>query len=281
MRTLRFILCDVFSERPLAGNPLAVFTDARALDAVTMQAIARETNLSETVFVQSPQAGGHARLRIFTPRVEVPFAGHPTLGSAFVLGGPLQAELVNLETGVGTIPVRLTREGATISFGWMEQRVPSVAAVADPSEILAALGVAASELPVLQYDNGLRHVFVVLPSADAVAALEPDFRRLARATTDCVNVLAVAGTNVKTRTFAPAAGVDEDPATGSAAGPLALHLARHGRVPFNETLEITQGAEIARPSTLYATAHGSAEKVERIEVGGSAVIVGRGELRIP
>jgi trans-2,3-dihydro-3-hydroxyanthranilate isomerase len=281
MRTLRFILCDVFSERPLAGNPLAVFTDARALDAVTMQAIARETNLSETVFVQSPQAGGHARLRIFTPRLEVPFAGHPTLGSAFVLGGPLQAELVNLETGVGTIPVRLTREGATISFGCMEQRVPSVAFVTDPSEILAALGVAASELPVLQYDNGLRHVFVVLPNADAVAALEPDFHRLARATTDCVNVLAAAGTNVKTRTFAPAAGVDEDPATGSAAGPLALHLARHGVVPFNETLEIAQGAEIARPSTLYATAYGSAENVERIEVGGSAVIVGRGELRIP
>src|SRR5690606_32531898 len=145
MRALRYTLCDVFTDRPLAGNQLAVFTDARGLDSELMQSIAREMNLAETVFVQEPQAGGHARLRIFTPTREVPFAGHPTLGGAFVLGGPLQLERLQLETGSGTVPVRLEREGPRVVFGWMEQPVPKRRVYDDASDLLALLGLSGSE----------------------------------------------------------------------------------------------------------------------------------------
>jgi len=281
VRSLRYVLCDVFTDTPLTGNALCVFTDARALSADTMQAIAREMNLSETVFVLRPEASGQAKIRIFTPARELAFAGHPTLGSAFVLGGPLQAEVVRLETGVGVIPVRLEREGATIVFGWMEQRVPTRRTFEASGELLAALGLARAELPIVEYDNGARHVFVLVDSDETVRKLTPDLGRLSRLAELGVNVFAVSSTQVKTRMFAPSLGVPEDPATGSAAGPLALHLALHSLASFGTTLEIHQGAEIARPSTLYATVHGSADRVERVEVGGAAVITGRGELRIP
>jgi len=277
---LRYVLCDVFTERPLAGNPLAVFTDARSLSAETMQAIARETNLSETVFVLPPAAGGHAKIRIFTPRAELNFAGHPTLGSAFVLGGPLQTDVVQLETGVGIIPVRLEREAATVVFGWMQQRVPAVRAFEREAELLAALGVQRSLVPVLCYNNGAQHLFVVVESFDAVHALKPRFQRLADLTDVTVNVSAVAGSRVKTRAFAPSHGINEDPATGSAAGPLAVHLAEHGLAEFGELLSIEQGAEVQRPSELRAVVSGTRGSVSQVEVGGAAVIVGRGELRV-
>lgn len=281
MRNLRYVLCDVFTDTPLTGNALAVFTDARGLPEPTMQAIAREMNLSETVFVLAPEAGGHAKIRIFMPKRELPFAGHPTLGSAFVLGGPLQAEVVRLETGVGVIPVRLEREGAKISFGWMEQRVPTWQPFTRERELLAALGVARSELPILESDNGARHVFVVVDSEETVRTLKPDLARLAELADAGVNVCAVSdGGKVKTRMFAPGHGVNEDAATGSAAGPLAVHLMRHGAVAFGETVEIRQGAEIARPSRLFARVEGTAAEVRTVEVGGEAVIVGRGELKI-
>src|SRR5256714_2137979 len=125
MRSLRYVLVDVFTDTPLQGNQLAVFTDARALDDAAMQALAKETNLSETVFVLPPEGDGEVRIRIFTPETELPFAGHPVLGSAFVLGQPLQRTVIRLETGVGVIPVELEREGARIVFGRMQQRVPT------------------------------------------------------------------------------------------------------------------------------------------------------------
>jgi trans-2,3-dihydro-3-hydroxyanthranilate isomerase len=280
MRLLRYVLCDVFTERPLTGNPLAVFTDARSLTSESMQALAREMNLSESVFVLPPASGGHAKLRIFTPRSELNFAGHPTLGSAFVLGGPLQAEVVRFETGVGIIPVRLEREGAKIAFGWMQQRVPAVRAFEREGELLAALGVERSLTPILCYNNGANHLFVVLDSFGAVAALKPRLERIAEITDLTVNVSAVDGDRIKTRAFAPAHGIAEDPATGSAAGPLVVHLAEHGLAPFGEYMSIEQGAEIQRPSELRAIVRGERGHVSEVEVGGAAVVIGRGELRI-
>jgi trans-2,3-dihydro-3-hydroxyanthranilate isomerase len=280
MQTLRYVICDVFTDRALSGNPLAVFTDARALDADTMQALAREMNLSETVFVLRPEAGGHARLRIFTPTRELPFAGHPTLGAAFVLGGPLQRSNLRLETGAGIIPVDLEREGPRIVFGWMQQPAPKVSAFTDKSALFAALGVEGSLLPVEHYDLGPKHVFVMLESEVAVADVSPNFVALARVADAGFNVFAGSGKRYKSRAFAPRHGVPEDPATGSAAGPLALHLLRHGRIAAGDEIEITQGVEIGRPSKLYARVHGTAAAVERIDVGGSAVIVGRGEFQL-
>jgi trans-2,3-dihydro-3-hydroxyanthranilate isomerase len=139
-----------------------------------------------------------------------------------------------------------------------------------------------SELPVELYDNGVPHVYVCLGSEDEVARLRPDLNRLSGLSDVVgVNCFAGSGSRWKTRMFAPSSGVAEDPATGSAAGPLALHLARHGRIDFGDEIEISQGAEVGRPSKLFARADGTAEKVERIEVGGSAVVVARGEFRLP
>jgi trans-2,3-dihydro-3-hydroxyanthranilate isomerase len=278
VRTFRYVVVDVFTDVPLAGNQLAVFTDARDLTTDDMQALARETNFSETVFVLPPtNPEADVRLRIFTPAVELPFAGHPTLGAAFVLGGPLSKIVIRLETGAGVIPVELEREGPRIVFGSMEQPIPTFEPVADPTPIFAALGVSGSGLPVERYDLGPGHVYVELGSAEEVAAVQPDLGALARATPDGVNCFARDGQRWKTRMFAPNHGVAEDPATGSAAGPLAVHLARHGRIVFGERIEIKQGAEINRPSTLYAEAHGSAEEIQRVVVGGCAVTVARGQ----
>jgi trans-2,3-dihydro-3-hydroxyanthranilate isomerase len=274
---LRYVVADVFTGEPLAGNQLAVFTDARDLDGATMQRLAREMNFSESVFVLPPEQGGHVRLRIFTPAVEVLFAGHPCLGAAFVLAGPLQLGTIRLETGNGIVPVHLERDDARIVFGRMEQPLPTIKPYAAAAELLAALGVERSELPVEVYDNGLPHVYVCLGSPEAVAALRPDFQALGRLPAVLgVNCIAGSGTRWKTRMFAPAGGVPEDPATGSAAGPLAVHACRHGRAEWGAELEISQGVEIGRPSMLFARAIGSDGALERVEVGGSAVIVARG-----
>ena len=282
MRTLRYVVVDVFTDRPLAGNQLAVFTDARGVDSELMQDLAREMAFSETVFVLPAEVGGTARIRIFTPALELPFAGHPTLGSAFVLAGPLQLPEIALETGAGIVPVRLQREEGRIAFGWMSQPVPTVQPYPNEAALLEAVGVERSELPIELYDNGMRHLYVTLASEEQVAGVKPDLGRLAELGGDTgVSCFAGSGTRWKTRMFAPGGGVAEDPATGSAAGPLALHLARHGRIAFGEEIRLSQGAELKRPSTLYARVEGSAERVEAVEVGGSAVIVARGEFKLP
>ncbi len=282
MPTLRYVVVDVFTEKPLEGNQLAVFTDARELDEPLMQRLAREINFSETVFVLPAEGDGHARIRIFTPTIEVPFAGHPTLGTAFVLAAPMQLGEIRLETARGVIPVTLERDGGRIVFGRMAQPIPTVEPYAAAEELVAALGVEGSQLPVELYDNGIQHVYVALESKEAVAELSPDLRTLARLPAVIgINTFAGEGTSWKTRMFAPGDGVPEDPATGSAAGPLALHLARHGRIAFGDEIEISQGVEIGRPSTLFARVSGSADAVEAVEVGGSAVVVARGEFRLP
>jgi trans-2,3-dihydro-3-hydroxyanthranilate isomerase len=282
MTDFRYVVCDVFTDTPFQGNQLAVFTDARALDGETMQSLAREINYSESTFVLPAEDGGHAKIRIFTPVHEMRFAGHPTLGTAFVLAGPLQLVEIRLETLAGIVPVRLERDENRIVFGRMEQPLPTVRPYDAEAELLSAVGVKRSGLPVELYDNGVPHVYVCLGSEDEVARLRPDLNRLSGLSDVVgVNCFAGSGSRWKTRMFAPSSGVAEDPATGSAAGPLALHLARHGRIDFGDEIEISQGAEVGRPSKLFARADGTAEKVERIEVGGSAVVVARGEFRLP
>jgi len=281
VRRFRYVVVDVFTDVPLAGNQLAVFTDARDLTSEEMQSLAREMNISETVFVLPKQGEGHVRIRIFTPTDELPFAGHPVLGTAFVLGMPLQLTAIGLETGAGMVVVELEREGARIAFGRMTQPIPAWKPFEREDELLAALAVERSELPVEEYDLGPGHVYVALASEAEVAALAPDLAALGRVASGGVNCFAGSGTRWKTRVFLPAIGISEDPAAGSAAGPLAVHLARHGRTRFGQEIEISQGVEIGRPSRLYAKAEGSAQRVERVEVGGSAVVVARGEFRIP
>ena len=277
----RYVVADVFTDRPLQGNPVAVFEDAQGLDGDLMQRAARELNLSETVFVLPATDADHdAHIRIFTPALELPFAGHPVLGTAFVVGESLGLDVVRLRCARGLVPVALQRGDGAIVYGEMEQPVPAWSAYDRADEVLAAVGVQRSELPVEVYDNGPRHTYVCLPDEASVAALTPDIGALGRFGAVGVSCFAADGPRVKTRMFGPGLGVAEDPATGSAAGPLAVHLARHGVVGFGERIEIQQGAEIGRPSTLYAQADGSAERIDRVLVGGCAVMVARGEYRL-
>ncbi len=228
-----YFVADVFTDTPLEGNQLAVFDEASRIDGDLMQATARELKLAETVFVLPPEHGGDARVRIFTPQAELPFAGHPILGTAFVLGTTRDhLRAVRLETGAGTIAVELERErdSGRVVFGRMDQPIPTARSYENADRLLAALGVARSELPIDAYRNGPDHVYVALESEDAVAALRPDMQALSDLGDIGANCFCGSGSKWKTRMFAPGLGVPEDAATGSAAGPLAFHLARHGRI---------------------------------------------------
>ncbi len=296
-----YVIVDVFTDTPLEGNPLAVFTAADGIAPDRMQRVAREMNLSETVFVLAPEVGGDARIRIFTPSTELPFAGHPTLGSAFVLCGQRGLDAIELETGAGVIRVEFAKNAPAPSDGPGVSHVPDVSHAPDVShvpglpgrmrqpvptwepyeraaELLAAIGVQSSQLPVEAYRNGPRHVYVALDSEEAVSRLRPDMTALGMLPDIGVSCFAGSGTRWKTRCFVPALGVGEDPATGSAAGPLAVHLARHGQIAFGQQIEIRQGEEIGRPSILLARVEAEGGQVTKVEVAGSAVIVARGEL---
>lgn len=275
-----YVVADVFTDMPLQGNPVAVFLAAGDIPAERMQRIARELNLSETTFVLPPQDGGDVRVRIFTPVNELPFAGHPTLGTAIVLAERGGQDRIVLETAMGTVPFEVRRANGRVASATMRQPVPTWEPYQQTPQLLAALGVASSTLPVEVYRNGPRHVFVGLPGVPELSALRPDQRALAEHLDVATNCFAGAGTAWRMRMFSPAYGVAEDAATGSAAGPLAIHLARHGAAPYGEQIEIMQGVEMGRPSRMLATAHGSADRVDEVQVAGSAVVVAHGTLHI-
>jgi trans-2,3-dihydro-3-hydroxyanthranilate isomerase len=276
--TFRYVVVDVFTDTALAGNQLAVFTDARGIETETMQALALEIGFSETTFVLPPESGGTARVRIFNPDDEMQFAGHPVLGTAWVLAQPLQRGVVELETGSGLVPVEVDRdESGALVFGRMQQPIPTFGPLADDARLLSALGLESSELPVEVYDNGATHIVVTLPSEEAVAALAPASAEIASFGVTGVNCIAGGGTSWKSRMFWPRG---EDAATGSAAGPIACHVCRHGVVEWGEWIEITQGVEIRRPSTLFARAHGAGGEIVGVDCGGRAVVVARGEFRL-
>jgi trans-2,3-dihydro-3-hydroxyanthranilate isomerase len=278
--TIRYELCDVFTDRPLAGNALAVFNDADDLDEATMRALAREVNLSESAFVLRPTDGADARIRIFTPTMELPFAGHPTLGTALVLAARRALHTIHLETARGIVSVHLSRVAGKSRFGWMTQPLPRIEPYAEAAELMAALGVPGSKLPVELYDNGPRYVLVERESPEEIAALAPDMSRLAALGSVAISVFARKRSSWKCRVFAPGEGIAEDPGTGAAAGPLAVHLARHGRIAFGDEIAIEQGVEIGRPSSLHARARGTRDQIDSVEVGGHGVLVGQGTFRL-
>jgi trans-2,3-dihydro-3-hydroxyanthranilate isomerase len=273
-----YVVADVFTRIPLHGNPVAVFTDAAAVPAAHMQRIAREMNLSETTFVLPPEEDGDVRVRIFTPVNELPFAGHPTLGTAIVLGESMSGDRIRMETAMGTIPFRLSRSARRVTSARMEQPIPTWEPYDRADELLAAVDLTSSVLPVEVYRNGPRHVYLGFGSVEELSRVKPDLRALGTHPDLATNCFAGSGTHWRTRMFSPAYGVSEDAATGSAAGPLAVHLVRHGLVPSGEDIEIVQGVEIGRPSTMYARAEVTHGRVSLVEVSGSAVVVARGAL---
>lgn len=282
-----YLIVDVFTSEALAGNQLAVFTKGQTIPQERLQPLALEMGFSETVFVLPPLEQETARIRIFTPTSEVPFAGHPVLGTAVALAIADGLDRVELVTPQGPVPLEITDRTASGAFGRMQQPIPTVGTLPDPQALFAALRVTGSELPVEIYDNGIPHVYVALPDLTSVAAVAPDYGALADLARTRgvpivgINCFAGAGRRWTTRMFAPADGVPEDAATGSAAGPLACHLARHDRIAFGDEIVICQGAEIGRPSTLYATAHGSRDAITRVEVAGMAIVVASGAFHLP
>lgn len=275
----RYVVVDAFAEQPLTGNPAAIFFDSDDLDGHRMQRIAREMNLSEVVFVLRAREGGDHRLRIFTPVNELPFAGHPFLAAGLALAQESGADHLDLETGMGTFPLDVERNG-TGRYAWMRQPIPTWEAYAGTDHLLELLGLNGSTMPVEAYRNGPRHVLVGVASINELSAVSPDHRALAEHPDMSAICFAPAARGWRCRMFSPAYGVVEDAATGSAAGPLAIHLARHGMERLGSEVQIVQGVEIDRRSVMTALVRARHHLIVDVMVGGSGVVAARGELLI-
>ncbi len=289
-RRYRFVQYDVFAARPLEGNPLAVFPDARGLADAEMQALAREMNLSETTFIlrrelEEERARG-TRVRIFTVAEELPFAGHPTLGTAFYLRGISGADRVWLDLNVGKIPVSFTDHRGSV-FGEMQQRDPEFGAThpAEPIAGLAGLSVADidSALPIQTVSTGIAFAIVPVRTLEAMGRLRVDQGRAgeyaARSDAKFFYFVSRETVNRTARLHARMLFYNgEDPATGSAAGCAAAWMAAHGVSESGERVLIEQGIECRRPSQIWVAAERADSKVINVCVGGNAVEVARGEV---
>ena len=298
---IAFEQVDVFTDRPFAGNALCVIPDATGLSGEQMQAIAREMNLSETTFVlpaTDPQAAYW--MRIFTPAQEIPFAGHPSVGTAYVMARAgrfrLQEPVTRIfqQVGIGTLPLDIEVSGGKPARVIMTQGRPTFGGVVrDLTPVAEALGVVAgalarTNLPVQVVSTGLGHLMVPLADLDTVGTLQPNVARLDALLRDCgalgCFVFCLQATAPDTfahaRMFAPGAGVPEDPATGSAAGPLGAYLAVHGVLPKTQTaFVLEQGIEMGRPSRLWVEViRDAAGMPTTVRVGGTTVPVIRGTI---
>ncbi len=301
---MRYLHLDVFTDRALEGNQLAVFPEPGSIATEMMQAITREMNFSECTFVFPREQNGDVRMRIFTPGEELPMAGHPVIGSTFALAaaGVIargRREFV-FELGVGPIPVSLEWGERGLSFVWMTQLLPSFGgAIPDRASFAAAAGVAESDLvdglPIEMVSCGVPFLFVPLKTPAAVDRAVVDRRALARCcreaglpelpafffTTSGAPQPGAAQT-VYSRMLAPGLGVGEDPATGSASGPLGCYLFHHGVVAGAAAGNIVsrQGVAMRRPSTIHISIDTRGDAITRVRVGGQSVLVGHGELEI-
>ncbi len=300
-RSYRYLHYDVFTDHLFGGNQLAVFLDGRGLSSEAMQAIAKEMNFSESTFVLPPERPDtDARMRIFTPGEELPMAGHPTIGSTFALArsGAIEPDRDRFVfgLGIGPVPVALTWRGADLTFAWMTQPNPAFSdPIADPAGAAATLGlselaVAGTGLPVQVVSCGVPFLFVPLTTRAAVdsASLHRDrfeqFRAETKTQAHGVFVFSSQSGSDKataySRMFAPDLGVIEDPATGSASGPLGCYLVRHKVVPAEKAGAILslQGVKMGRPSHVHISIGVEHEEITSVRVGGEAVLAGEGTL---
>lgn len=290
-RRLPYVLMDVFSSKPLEGNQLAVFTDAHGLSDSEMQAIAREMNLSETTFIlpaKNVAPDIPVRVRIFTTQEELPFAGHPTLGTATVIRGTSKASQVMLDLNVGRIPVTF-EDRADGVFGEMTQRDPEFGPTFPHAEAAAAIGLKPDDLdtslPVQSVSTGVAFGIVCVRRLATLQSFHPDWRRVAEYLADKEAKFFYV---VCRETVDPSARLHarmifyngEDPATGSAAGCCAAWAAMYRVAQPGERVLIEQGLEINRPSRIFVRADKTGDRVSNVRVGGYAVEVARGELRL-
>ena len=286
-----FTQFDVFTSRALEGNPLAVFSDARELNDEQMQAIAREMNLSETTFIfprdSAVEKERGVRVRIFTVQEELPFAGHPTLGTAFALRGEGGAQQVRLELNVGTIPVRFEDAPNQPSFGEMTQMDPEFGATHDRNKVADVTGISltdiAEDLPIQTVSTGVPFTILPLTGLDAARRLQLNLAR-------SLEYLGSSGSKfffcVCRETVDPSARLHarmifyngEDPATGSASGCAAAWMVEHSIAQPDERVMIEQGVEMKRPSRIFVRALRRNDRVVNVRVGGNVVEVLRGEI---
>jgi len=298
---LPYLHYDVFTGEALVGNQLAVFTDARGLETNKMQRIAREMNFSESTFIlPAEEPGTDIRMRIFTPANEMPMAGHPTIGSTFALAhtGVIQPGASRFVFGlnIGPIPVDLQWKGQTLVFAWMTQSSPAFGPVfKDRAAAAAAIGLRvedlAADLPIQEVSCGVPYLMVPLRDRQTVDRAVSDaaaFRRvMASVSPDSAIFLfsvdpAGSTETVYSRMFAPGFGIIEDPATGSASGPLGCYLVHHGVVAGDAAQRIVslQGVAMGRSSRIHVAIEGNRDNIARVRVGGESVLVGRGELLV-
>jgi trans-2,3-dihydro-3-hydroxyanthranilate isomerase len=303
MRSFQFYTCDVFTSDRFGGNQLAVFPDARDLDPALYQSIAREFNFSETTFVLPPTDPNHLRrVRIFTPGRELPFAGHPTLGTAFVLATVGAVSLsgaetrIVLEEGVGPVPVTIRAtdgkpQFAQLTAAQLPEIGPPPPGIAD---LAAMVGLDARDIIDRGFapqavSCGLYYLFVAVRNREALARARPradQFERVLRGyVTDAVFLFCdepeLPGSHYRARMFAPELGVTEDPATGSAGAAFAAYLAaRDSRTDDTMRWVVEQGFEMGRPSILEIEADKRGGAITATRVGGSSVLVTQGELSI-
>jgi len=298
---LSYLHYDVFTAEPLLGNQLAVFTDARGLDTARMQRLAREMNFSESTFIlPAEQPGTDIRMRIFTPASEMPMAGHPTIGSTFALAKtgvitPGSARFV-FGLNIGPIPVDLEWKGDDLSFAWMTQSVPTFGQVVeDRAAVADTLGLDARDLmpdlPIQQVSCGVPFLFVPLRDrtvVDRAISNASAFRRLTTTIGLDVPIFMFSvdppgsPDTAYSRMFAPDFGIVEDPATGSASGPLGCYLVHHGLVAGEAARRMTslQGVAMGRTSRIHISIEGARDAIRRVRVGGEAVLVAHGELLV-
>ena len=298
-----FVTCDVFTSRPFAGNPLLVVPDARDLEGAQMQAIAREINFSESTFVLPPDDPRHDyRQRTFVPLKEIPYAGHPTVGTAFVLSWldrlPAGSKTAVVEVGFGPLRLDLLRgAGGRVDRIRMEQGTPSWGGEVADGELLDRIAAASglsgrspfsSSLPVQTVSTGNRTLIVPLASVAHLEEASADPRLLSRVERehDALIVYLIApsprgGALVRARSFCTGAGVPEDPATGSAAGPLGIYLALHRALPAGSArFVVEQGIEMGRPSEIEVEVEGAPGSPAAVTVAGSAVRMMEGTIEL-
>ena len=304
---MRYLHLDVFTDRPFEGNQLAVFPEPAGLTTHDMQTITREMNFSECTFIFPAEGAGtgRVRMRIFTPGEELPMAGHPTIGSTFALvaEGVIERGRENFvfELGIGPTPVSLEWEEDRLSFAWMTQPLPTFGEpLAEPAAIAAAVGIGerdlAADLPVQMVSCGVPFLFIPIASRQAVDSVSVDRKALARCcrnagldelpafffTTDGAGKNGGSAGTVYSRMLAPGFGITEDPATGSASGPLGCYLVHHEVVSSEAARNIIslQGVAMKRPSRIYISIDSRDGGISRVRVGGKSVMVGRGELTV-
>lgn len=302
MRKLRYHIIDVFTDRAFGGNPLAVFTNGRGIDPALMQSIAKELNLSETTFVLPPEnPENDYRVRIFTPAAELPMAGHPTIGTSFVLAREHMIERgdevsdIRLEEGVGVIPVSITFKDKEADLIWMQQPLPAFGPRFEEASLIADMLSIPPDLietrwPLEVVSCGVPFLYVPLKNLAAMRSIRFRLDVCERVLGDFgvsevfvfTTETELAGSSVHSRMFAPALGVWEDPATGAASGPLGSYLVHHEVFPVKERAEFTseQGIEMGRPSIIKIIVDNEAGQIRRVRVGGRCRFMGEGYLEV-